>query len=386
MTGGWNHELQGVTRRLLDHHHNHSTDMAANVYSIEVDQYLDPERFNIEVDVLFRGTPLLLALSVELPDPGNFKKLDVAGIPILLVRGRDHSINSFLNVCRHRGAPIVTDQRGSTRRFICPYHAWSYNLDGSLARIPAPDTFGDLDRAKFGLVPLPVAERDGVIWGGTTVGQSLDLHAHLDGFGPELAKMDLGSLHHGATRRLESRNWKLAMDTYLENYHLAFLHPKTLYRVTGTTNISAVDMYGMHQRMAAPRRHIADLTAEDIPNRNQFDYFSLNYTIFPNTILLFTPEAIMVAQVFPGSTVDESVTFLEHFSRRPPANVAEEKAFDARVDLLSDAVENEDYWIQNLVQDGLRSGANTELTFGRNELLLHHFHAEIDQRIAAVSG
>jgi phenylpropionate dioxygenase-like ring-hydroxylating dioxygenase large terminal subunit len=385
VTGEWNRELEDVTRRLLDHHRHHTTDVAAEIYSIDVNQYIDSERFNREVAMLFRGTPLLLALSAELPDPGNFKKLDVAGVPVMLVRGRDHCVNSYLNVCRHRGSPIVTDDRGTTRRFICPYHAWSYNLDGSLARIPAPDTFGDFDRAKFGLVPLPVVERDGVIWGGTTVGQSLDLDAHLGELGPELAKMDLGSLHHGASRRLRSSNWKLAMDTYLENYHIAFLHATTLYRASGTTNISAVDMYGAHQRMASPRKLIAELSHEDIPNRNQFDYFSLNYTIFPNSVLLFTPEAIMVAQIFPGATVDESVTVLEHFSRRPRATPEEEKAFDARVDLLSDAVENEDYWMQNLVQGGLRSGANSVLTFGRNELLLHHFHAEIDDRVGAVN-
>ncbi|WP_329410547.1 aromatic ring-hydroxylating dioxygenase subunit alpha [Nocardia vinacea] len=386
MDSTWNRELEPLTARLLHHYRNGTTDMASEIYKVDVTQYTDEERFKVEVENIFRRRPLLLALSVELPVPGNFKKLDIADVPILLVRGRDGAIKSFMNVCRHRGAPVAIEDRGSARRFICPYHAWSYNLDGSLAGVAKERTFGHVDSDRHGLVELPCVERDGVVWGMLTPGATLDLDAHLGELGPEIAKMQLDSLHHGASRRALTGNWKLAADTYLENYHLAFLHTTTLYRATGTSNISAVDMYGVHQRMATPRKRIGELDGEDLSGKNQFDYFSLNYTIFPNTVLLITPEGVLVAQVFPGATVRESITLMEFFSARPRVTEEDEKSFAARVDVLTHAIQNEDYWMQDQVQRGLRSGANTHLTFGRNELLLHHFHTEIDQALAVTSG
>lgn len=382
MNKEWNKELTEVTARLIEHYRNGTTDLAPDIYTIDVGQFFDDERFALEVEELFRRTPLLLALSVELPSPGDFKKLDVAGTPVLLARAKDGTVNAMINVCRHRGAQVAAADHGRARRFVCPYHAWSYNLDGSLAGITAAETFGAIDSEKYGLVRLPCEERDGIVWG--SLGTTLDLDSHLGDLGPELAKIQLDSLHHGASRRLPAGNWKLAVDTYLENYHLAVLHTRTLYRATGTTNIAAVDLYGAHQRMAAPRKKIKELGDDDISDKNQLDYFSLNYTIFPNTVLLVSPEAVMVAQVTPGATVNESVTAQEFFSREPRLTEEDEKAFNARVEVLSYAVENEDYWVQNLVQGGLRSGANSHLTFGRNELLLHHFHTEIDNRVAAV--
>jgi phenylpropionate dioxygenase-like ring-hydroxylating dioxygenase large terminal subunit len=119
----------------------------------------------------------------------------------VLSRGKDGAVRSFINVCRHRGSPVVTEDRGSARRFVCPYHAWTYNLDGSLASVNAAKSFGTVDARTGGLVELPCAERDGIVWGVLTPAASIDLDAHLGELGTEIAKMQLGSVHHGASRR-----------------------------------------------------------------------------------------------------------------------------------------------------------------------------------------
>jgi phenylpropionate dioxygenase-like ring-hydroxylating dioxygenase large terminal subunit len=382
----WNKELEGLTARLLRHYRDKTTDMAPGTYTVDVARYIDEQRFALEVEHIFRRKPLLLALSAELPLAGDFKKLDIAGVPLLLVRGKDGAVKSLVNVCRHRGSPVCTDDRGTVRRFVCPYHGWSYNLDGSLAGVTAEQTFGSVERDKNSLIELPSVERDGVIWGGLTPGAALDLGAHLGELGPELVKMQLGALQHCQSRTaVAACNWKIAADGYQENYHLAFLHKKTLYRAEGMSNMMAQDVYGAHQRMGSPNKHMAELASEDdIAGKNQFGYFALNHIIFPNIVLLLDPVSVMVAQIFPGATVGESITHMEYFSRRPVVGEEEAKAFNARVDLIHDSIVNEDYWMGSAIQHGLSSGAISQLIFGRNEPFAHHFHAEIDKVLAAV--
>lgn len=384
MDDKWNRELEELTARLLVLYRDRTTDMAPDTYTVDASRYTDEERFGLEVEHLFRRVPLLLALSVELSSPGDFKKLDIADVPVLVVRGKDGAVRSFVNVCRHRGGPVVTDDRGCAQRLICPYHAWSYRLDGSLAGVLAEQTFGHVDRDTHGLVELPCVERDGIVWGGLTPGADLDLDAHLGEFGPEIAKMQLGTLRHCESKRLTADcNWKLAADGYLESYHLAVLHPKTLYAAAGTFNIMASDVYGAHQRMTTPYRSVGDLAGvDDIAGKNPFDYLTLNHIIFPNTILLFSLSVVMVAQVLPGATVRDSVTYFEYFSRQPIATEDETKMFNAGVDVLHEAIMNEDYWIGAQIQRGLSSGAVPQLIFGRNELFAHHFHGQIDKAIA----
>lgn len=105
----------------------------------------------------------MLAASCELREPGDCKVMDVAGIPLLVMRGRDGAVRTFLNACTHRGARLMREC-GHAARFTCPYHAWSFRLDGSLLAVPASEAFGDPDPDESRLVALPTTERAGLIW------------------------------------------------------------------------------------------------------------------------------------------------------------------------------------------------------------------------------
>src|SRR5205814_8681 len=148
-----------------------------------------------------------------------------------LVRDRRGAARAFLNVCRHRGAKVAHGC-GNAKAFSCPYHAWSYDLSGKLTFVPDERNFPGLEAERRGLRPLPVAEKHGMIWviptpaaDGAT---SFDIDPWLGELGPELGGYGLERYHHYETRTLvEPMNWKLVEDTFLEGYHIGFLHQKT---------------------------------------------------------------------------------------------------------------------------------------------------------------
>src|SRR5262249_21204476 len=147
-------DLIALMRRLVTHVKAGTTDMAADVFSVPVANYLDPDVWQREMDVIFKRVPLLAALSCELANKRDYKAVDLAGVPVLVTRDDAGRPRAFLNVCRHRGAQVVPDGCGHARRHTCPYHAWSYSNDGRLAGIYAEGTFGAIDKDASGLIEL----------------------------------------------------------------------------------------------------------------------------------------------------------------------------------------------------------------------------------------
>ena len=117
-------------------------------------RYTDPAMFELEQSRVFRGTWLFAAHESEIPEPGDYRTFDLAGIPVLLVRSETGRVNAFVNACRHRSAPVVRDECGSCRLLVCQYHSWSYDLDGNLVRVPDERDFVGLDPAVRGLVAI----------------------------------------------------------------------------------------------------------------------------------------------------------------------------------------------------------------------------------------
>ena len=134
-------EMVALTKRLLAHVENGTTDHANDVFREPVANYTDPVKWEREREILFRRSPLLLGLSADISEPGSYRSLNICDVPILLIRGEDGVARSFINVCRHRGAPIVEDERGRQRRYTCVYHAWTYDTSGCLVGLPSADAF-----------------------------------------------------------------------------------------------------------------------------------------------------------------------------------------------------------------------------------------------------
>ena len=208
-----------LTREVLAHLDNRTTDLADEVMYHDIAAYASPQRLALEKQILFRKYPLLMGMSGQLCARGEYLTDDYSGIPIVVVRDRAGAARAFLNVCRHRGARLVDGCGNAGRVFSCPYHGWSYGLDGKLMGIPDQDSFAGMDKAGRGLVELPLVERDGLIWVLPEVNGELDLVKHLGALGPELASYGFGDYHHYETRVIRRKlNWKIVIDPFLEPY------------------------------------------------------------------------------------------------------------------------------------------------------------------------
>ena len=244
-------DLIALAKRMLDLIDRKTTDLAPSVMLEPMAMYTSPDVLRQERELIFGRSPMFLGMSGDLPGPGTWKSVDIVDTPYLLCRDADGEVQLFLNSCRHRGVKVV-DGAGSSANLRCPFHAWTYDLAGTLIAITEPEGFEGLCKEEHGLISLPVVERYGMIFGAPVPGPPLDADDFLCGLGPELAEwgFERFSLYTERHPHPFRGNWKFAWDTYCENYHFAFLHEKTLegYLVNRR---QAVDFFGPHVRMVS---------------------------------------------------------------------------------------------------------------------------------------
>jgi Rieske 2Fe-2S family protein len=196
--------------------------------------YTDPAVFAQEQAKIFEAHWFAAARAAEITDPGSFRTVDVGRENVLLVRGRDRVLRAFLNVCRHRGARVCMQQSGTGQRKLqCGYHAWTYGLDGALVAAPNLTAMEDVDRSRYGLIPVHLREWLGYAWvciadeppsfEETVVGAAaarLGSSDAIDGW--HIDRLDVG-------RRITydvRANWKLIVENFMECYHCATIHPE----------------------------------------------------------------------------------------------------------------------------------------------------------------
>jgi glycine betaine catabolism A len=186
--------------------------------------YRDADIYEFDVSAVFARSWLMLGFEAELPEPGCYLSSTIGPHPILVVRGRDEVIRGFHNICRHRGAQICPEGSGHLARIVCPYHKWTYGLDGRLvgaARMPE-----GLNFAEHGLVPIRVERLEGCIYGALTAAAP-DFAPFREAAAPFLAPYRLAAakLAHQSVL-VEKANWKLVMENARECYHCAAWHPE----------------------------------------------------------------------------------------------------------------------------------------------------------------
>ena len=359
---------------------------AAEMGGAAVADYITPERDAREREALFRRTPLILAHGGELPAPGDFVTHDLGGAPVLLARGRDGRVRAFLNVCRHRGARLVAAASGSASRgFTCPYHAWAYALDGRLAGTGDESAFAGLDRGDRGLVQLPAAERHGLVWVQPSPvragedGETIDVDGFLGGLAADFAAWGIGETVHHAPEHLPGRmNWKLMVDTFLEDTHFRWVHGASVHRYY-LDNASIYDRIGPHVRYIIPKRTITGLTGTDRADWRLREHANVLYYIFPNTVIVFVADHAAIFAMFPVGA-EEAVMRLSFCLPAEPDGEKARAYWGRNMDLIRAALA-EDFAIAEGVQRGFRSGANQELVFGRYEKGLIFFHAAIEEAL-----
>ncbi|MDX2413501.1 MAG: aromatic ring-hydroxylating dioxygenase subunit alpha [Woeseiaceae bacterium] len=193
-------------------------------YSLDQRFYTDPAIFELELERIITRNWILAGHQSELPEPGDFKVLNVANESAIIVRGSDGILKGFANVCRHRGSLVCLETKGSTRKFVCPYHGWMYDIDGKLtAARNMPD---DFDKSEYGLKAVSVDTVHGLMFVCFT-----DKPPSLDGARKDLAEpmaaFDFESLKVAAHKSYDiPANWKLSIENYQECYHCATAHPE----------------------------------------------------------------------------------------------------------------------------------------------------------------
>jgi phenylpropionate dioxygenase-like ring-hydroxylating dioxygenase large terminal subunit len=370
-------------RKFIEYLESKTTAMAEAEYRNPVSQYTCPERLSREQALLFSHYPLHIGFSCEIPEPGDFKTDDFSGVPILLVRGEDGKANAFLNVCRHRGAPVAEGCGKGQRRFTCPYHAWVYGADGALEYIPGEDGFEALDRSTHGLRPLPVQEKYGMIWVKTEPGDDFEIDDSLQGVERDLATYGFEGFHHFETGVLRPKmNWKLVIDTFLESYHIKVLHHRSIAPLI-ESNVATFEDFGINHRGIYVRKNFDELLARPENEWNILPYTTMVYVLFPNTVLVVQQEQIETWRVYPdGDDPNASKMHVSLYTPNAPKTESATRHWRNNMDLLMKVVNEEDFPLGEKMQFGFHSLAQDHLTFGRNEPALAHFHSALDRVLA----
>ncbi len=370
--------LIDMARRHARHAEQGTVDQAPDVARIPVERYTDPDYYRREMAAVFERLPLVLGPSCELAEPGSYKAMSVAGTPVLLTRDTSGTLRSFVNMCSHRGSQIVREGCGKARRFMCPYHAWTFDEKGALVGILDEGDFGDVDRATHGLTELPVAERAGLVFGSVSPAGMVDVDDWLQGYDGLLEFLGLDQCRVVGRNSVPGPNWKIAYDGYLDLYHLPILHRETFG--SEMPNKAVYDAWGPHQRVSMPMPGMERML--DLPE-DQWPLEGLTagvWTIFPHvSIAAFDAggKMYMISQLMPGETVGQSVTHQTFLTAFDPDDEQREK-IDGMMALLDRVVRDEDYYTGLRQQRALATGARPHVLFGRNEGGGQRFHAWVE--------
>ncbi|MCW2661272.1 MAG: rieske (2Fe-2S) protein [Mycobacterium sp.] len=391
-------QLVDLTRRALKLARDKTTDLAPSAHMVDAADYTSVERHNRDRAMLL-ASPQLVGYASELPDPGAYCTKTVMGRSILLTRTPDGSVKAFDNVCLHRQSQVVTGC-GSAKRFTCPYHAWTYDNTGRLVALPGREGFpeaaiasaakpgaagrrqGEVTVKADGLTELPAAEYAGFLWVALDPGAALDVAAHLGPLADELDSWGIGRWSPLGEKVLDCPiNWKLAADTFAENYHFATVHRKT-FATIARSNCTVFDAYGPHHRLIFPLNTILEL--DNLPEE-QWDPFHnmvVIYALFPNIVLSVTIANGELFRIYPGDRPGTSITVHQNST---PLDLSEESVAagaQAVFEYAHATVRDEDYRLVEGLQANLESGARDHLVFGRNEPGLQHRHITWAQAVA----
>jgi phenylpropionate dioxygenase-like ring-hydroxylating dioxygenase large terminal subunit len=365
-------QLIDLTRRAVKLARDKTTDLAPAEHAVAAGEYTSIERHERDVAMLMTS-PQLVGYVSELPEPGSYCTKSVMGRSVLLTRTSDGSVKAFNNICLHRQSEVVTGC-GTAKRFTCPYHAWTYDNTGRLVGLPGREGFPGVQVRSDGLTELPATEFAGFLWVTLDPEATLDVATHLGPLAEELDSWGIGRWAPLGEKVLNSPiNWKLAVDTFSENYHFATVHRDT-FATIARSNCTVFDSFGPHHRLIFPLNSILEL--ENVPEDqwNPFHNMVVIYALFPNIVLSVTIANGELFRIYPVDKPGRSITVHQNST---PLDISYESVAagaQAVFDYAHATVRDEDYRLVAGLQTNLESGARDHLLFGRNEPGLQHRH------------
>jgi phenylpropionate dioxygenase-like ring-hydroxylating dioxygenase large terminal subunit len=348
---------------------------AVETRSLPWSWYSDPAVLQLELERIFRRSWQYIGHTGEVREPGSFTATWVGDVPVVIIRDRDDTLRAFLNVCRHRGS-IICEGSGRRETLQCPYHAWTYGLDGRLVAAPRAGKEG-VDTEELGLVQLQLETWGPLIFVNPDP-EASPLVDFLDGL-PEMisgAGIDLLALRF--LQRSESElhcNWKLSAENFLECYHCPVAHPgfSAVMDVSPDAYLLETSASRMSQHSPPRPEPRGSYDTKGEIERGQF------HLLFPGTVVNVMPGLpnFSIGPIVPRGT-EKTYRFLDYFvdERADEAWIEESLAFDAQVGA-------EDTRLVERVQAGVRAGLIEDgHLLPESEKLIAHFQALMVEALA----
>ena len=365
-------EVADIIDRVFDHIDNGTTDLGTVQWHEPVEHYTSQSRYEKEI-ALLRQRPVVFCPSAAIPDAGSYISRTAAGTPLLVVRDNDLQVRAFINACRHRGMKVASGE-GCTRTFSCPYHGWTYNLDGSLRGVPGEAAFPDLDKETSGLKEVFAVEKGGLIYVQQEGEPRLEtLETALDFFEPSQP-----FFYQSDT--IDEANWKLLTETLLEGYHIKSLHRESFYPF-GLDNVNVVESYGQNSRVIYPFKRIEKLRSVARDERNIEGSATLVYHLFPNVSVSVLSKHTSVTVIEPLSpTRTQMFSYAIKHAAHNGVEISQEDAM-RDVDFVNQSGQEEDRAAARDIQETVTTSANSHLTFGYYEKAIVSFHQQLQTEL-----
>jgi len=271
--------------------------------------YHNAELTRLELEEVFLKSWMFVAHVSDVPRVGDYQCFEMADERAVVVRGQDGEVRAFHNQCRHRASRVVADDSGHCgKAMICPFHGWSYNLDGSLRNIPKADSFPDIDAREFGLKPLDCEVWQGMIFvrfGGNSPSVAEQFAEAADEIGlyriAEMEPLD-------APWRYDFElDWKAVLDIDSEGYHVPVGHPE-LFDLVGASYTDQVTEGGLARAYGVldQRRHRLERNREYVAALPEDSYLPESYRnlwiywgMFPGFVVTLFPDQVEIYQSYP---------------------------------------------------------------------------------------
>lgn len=322
----------------------------AEASTIPAPFYVDHRVFELEQQTVFSTSWQVVGRVDQVREPGEFITREVAGEPVLIVRGEDKTLRGFYNVCRHHAAAVITTEEGTARNLRCPYHGWTYSLEGTLKGTPDMGGICNFDRSKMGLTPVETA-----VWNNWVFVRlerdSLPIKSYLgEDLAEQVERLSLDKLVWAARRRYELKcNWKVFVDNYLDGgYHVPHLH-KGLDSVLDYSEYS-IETGGRFCLQSSPMTAVG---AESETGAVRQGNRALYYWIYPNFMINWY-EGMMDTNLVRPLGVDRTEVLFDFYFRDDSVAARQHNLASMEV---SDRIQNEDLVICESVQRGLNSRA-----------------------------
>jgi choline monooxygenase len=330
----------------------------AEASTIPSSWYTDERVFELEKQTVFGGSWQVAARLNQVRDPGQYVTTEIAGEPIVIVRGSDGELRGFFNVCRHHAAAVMTEAEGHATQMRCPYHGWTYSLEGALKGTPDFSGVCNFERAEHGLAPVEIATWEHWVFVRLKEKQTTSLNSSTSSLTEflgtdlisQIAVLGLGNLHWVEQRHYSLNcNWKVFVDNYLDGgYHVPHLH-KGLDSVLDYSNYAIEN--GEH----------FCLQSSPMVSKNQDDEVgavrtggrALYYWLYPNFMMNYYEGVLDTNLVRPLAVNRTEVVFDFYF-----ADVSESARERNLASInVGDRIQQEDLDICESVQRGLSSQA-----------------------------